>query len=57
MLYLKLYLINEDSGTLIEKGATATVIANITTTPFLILLHFTNTDLEKDKWDWGGFQS
>jgi len=23
----------------------------------LILLHFTNTDLEKDKWDWGGFQS
>jgi hypothetical protein len=31
---LETYLIDEDSGTLIEKGATATVIANITTTPF-----------------------
>ncbi|MGN6720308.1 MAG: hypothetical protein ACTHLX_23310 [Candidatus Binatia bacterium] len=52
---LETYFIDEDSGTLIEKGATAIGHSEYNDYTILILLHFTNTDLEKDKWDWGGF--
>lgn len=52
---LETYLIDEDSGTLIEKGATAIGHSEYNDYTILILIHFTNTDLEKDKWDWGGF--
>jgi hypothetical protein len=52
---LETYFIDEDSGRLIEKGATAIGHSEYNDYTILILLHFTNTDLEKDKWDWGGF--
>jgi len=52
---LETYFIDEDSGTLIEKGATAIGHSEYNDYTILILLHFTSTDLEKDKWDWGGF--
>jgi hypothetical protein len=52
---LEAYIIDEDSGTLIEKSPTAIGRSDYTDYTVLILLHFTNTDLKNDKWDWGGF--
>jgi hypothetical protein len=52
---LEVYAIDEDSGKFLSKSPTALGAADHDDYTILILIHFTRSDIEKQKWDWGAF--